>query len=299
MKFGIVGPGALGTFFAGKLGVKNDVILVGKRDFPLSEVTITGRTDLTTKIDYTNDKSKLTNLDCIILCTKSYDTQKAIMEIRKHLNGDEYILSLQNGLKNEQVISKYVDKKRIIGGITGHGITFLDLGKVHHAGKGKTIIGSFYGENGVMENNIASSFKDSNIEIEITDNIYGHIWKKVIINSGINLLTALTGLKNGKLLENEYLHELMVNICAEGKEVANHEVELPENDPIKETEHTARLTSDNKSSMLQDIEKERKTEIDCITEAIIEKGEQLGIKTPYNKTIYSLIKGKERSYLSD
>ncbi|MFW6040831.1 MAG: ketopantoate reductase family protein [Thermoplasmatota archaeon] len=299
MKFGVVGPGALGTFLAGILAKKNDVILFGRREISLEEINIEGKTNIRNKIKYTNEPKLLCGLDCILICTKSYDTKNAINGIIEFLEGDEYLLSLQNGLKNEEILARFVGANRVIGGITGHGITYIGPGKVIHAGEGDTIIGSYSGTNNRMVTNVAAAFKESGIDVDVTDNIYGYIWKKVIVNSGINPLTALTRLRNGEILEYDFLHDLMIETCKEAKKVGKKEVTIPGSDPIKETEKVAHLTAKNRSSMLQDIENKRKTEIGCINGAVIDVGRKYGVKTPYNETLYSLVRGKEKSYLSD
>jgi len=297
MKFGVVGPGSLGSYLAGLLSKENEVHLIGRRELNIENIKISGLLDLNTDVNYSKDPEDLSSSDCIIICTKSYDTEEAIEDISHHIDEETYILSLQNGLDNEKIISRYVGENRVIGGVTSIGITFIEPGHIKLAGDGDTYIGIFPEGGNKFITDLAKVFNRAGIKTHTTDNIYGHIWKKVIINSGINPLTALTGLKNGEILESDDAHDLLIKTCKESARVALEEVSLPEGDPVKETENVAELTGENRSSMLQDIENKRKTEIDCINGAVCRTGKKLGIKTPYNKALTALVKAKEKSYL--
>lgn len=297
MRIGIIGAGALGTFLGGVLADNNEVLIIGKHEKDLDEIKITGKTNLKVDIDYTTDHSRIEDMDLIIICTKSYDTRNAMEDIIPHVDSSTYVMTLQNGLDNEKIISEYINKDKVIGGITGIGVTYLNPGEVKHAGEGETIIGRYREKNDENIYEIKDILERSGLDVSVSDKIYSHIWKKVIINSSINPITALTGLENGYLVEQDHLNELLKNVCLESKKVAEKEVELPIEDMVKETEKIARLTAENKSSMLQDIENKNKTEIECINGAVVTVGKKLGIDTPYNQTMYSLIKGKESSYL--
>ncbi|MFO7792556.1 MAG: 2-dehydropantoate 2-reductase [Candidatus Saliniplasma sp.] len=299
MKIGIVGPGSLGTFLSGTIGRKNQVILYGRKDLSLKAVEIIGKTQLKTDIEYTTDPTSLSGLDYVLICTKSFQTEKAMKDISDFLSPDTIVVSLQNGLKNEKIISRFVGEKRVIGGITENGITFKGYGKVIHAGKGETIIGPYIGKINKEVRKFSRCLTKSGIKNKISENIYGHIWKKVIINAGINPITALTGLKNGAILDDRNLSSLMENINKEAVRVAQTEVELPGDDPLKEANKVAKMTQDNKSSMLQDVENKRRTEIGCINGAIVTVGTKNDIDTPYNRTMMCLIKSLENSYLND
>jgi 2-dehydropantoate 2-reductase len=114
------------------------------------------------------------------------------------------------------------------------------------------------------------------------------------VNAGINPLTALTGLQNGFLLEIPALERLLEITCREGISVAKAaDIALLDCDIIEKTKNVARLTAENRSSMLQDIEKGRRTEIDSINGKIVEVGKEHGVETPVNSVLLALIKGIE------
>lgn len=286
----------MGTYLAGVLSKDNSVILLGKEDIVLKEITIEGSTDIRTDVVYTTSASRIEDAQCIILCTKSYDTRSAVKQIGAHISKDAYVVSLQNGLKNEAVISEYVDTDKVVGGVTSHGFTFKEKGRVLHTGMGDTIIGKYPSGEDKRVDDIADIFTEAGIPTGVTNNVYGHIWKKVIINAGINPITALTGIKNGDILENTDLKWLMQKVCSEAAHVASTQVELPVADPVKAAEEVAKNTSENLSSMLQDIMNERQTEIDCINGAIIDIGKNAGIDTPFNRILWSLVKARSTKF---
>ncbi len=299
MKIGIVGPGAMGTFLGGMLGKKNEVVMFGRHEVDIDEIEINGKTELTSQVKYTTDPSDLSQVELVVIATKAFDTEEAVKSISNKITSETFILSLQNGLDNEETIAENFDEERTIGGITSHGVTFLQTGKVKHAGKGETVIGPYpEGEtDSKMMNEVEKIFKEVGISVKKSENILGHIWKKVIINVGINPITALLQVRNGFLVEDDSLTGLMRDAVEEAVKVAEEYTDLPSDDLFRETLAVAENTAENKSSMLQDVMNKRKTEIDHITGAVIEKAEEKGLEVPINRSVYRLIKGKENSYL--
>ncbi|MEK6838981.1 MAG: 2-dehydropantoate 2-reductase, partial [Candidatus Thermoplasmatota archaeon] len=168
---------------------------------------------------------------------------------------------------------------------------------VRHAGVGDTVIGGFSGvdENDVVR--VRDVFEDSGIHTTISPNIRRDLWLKVIVNAGINPLAALTGLRNGQLVVVPPLREAMTELCAEAAAVARAEgFELSNREAINLTVRVARRTRENKASMLQDVERHRRTEIDAITGAILRAADRHGLKVPTNRLAYALVHGLERSY---
>ncbi len=297
MKIGIIGPGALGTFLAGIIGQDHEVILLGRKDLPLNRVRISGKTDVESSIQYSINPSDLTPCIYMIFCTKSYDTKQAVELVRPHISPDTGVISLQNGLNNERIISEFVDPERVIGGVTSHGITYRSPGEVFHAGQGYTYLGLYPKGTNEHVYGFAHILQEAGMKVEMVDNIYGHIWQKVIVNACINPLTALTGLKNGVLLEHRELRDFMEKVCYESRDVAIKHTDLPDDDILKEVERVAEMTADNHSSMLQDIQRGRRTEIDCINGAIVDAGKSVGAETPLNHLLQTLVKGRELSSL--
>ncbi|MFW5952722.1 MAG: ketopantoate reductase family protein [Candidatus Natronoplasma sp.] len=297
MKIGVVGPGAIGTFLAGILGAQNEVVLLGQRPLDIKTIEIYGKTRLETGVTYTESVESLSDKELIIICTKSFDTAEAMASVSDHLSSECMILSLQNGLKNEEIISDFVGGERTIGGVTSNGVTYMEPGKVKHAGEGETIIGSYTEDRNKKVEKVYRIFNHAGIDTTISENILVNIWEKVVVNSGINPITALLRIKNGVLIEDQYLTKLMEDTVLESASVAEKYVDLDSKKVLKKTKKVAERTSDNLSSMLQDIEDESRTEVDQINGAIIEKAEKEGVSAHVNRVLYRLVKGLENRYL--
>ena len=167
---------------------------------------------------------------------------------------------------------------------------------IRHAGFGKTIIGELNGQLTERIRLIEGLFREAGLETEISDNVVGLIWDKLLVNTGINALTGLTGLENGKLLHYPEILQLLEEAVLEGMEVAQAlGVRLNIPDGVAHTKEVCQATAANRSSMLQDITNGKQTEIDMINGAIVREGENVGIPTPVNHTLTNLIKFMQRN----
>lgn len=295
MRIVVFGAGAMGSLIGGLLSQRNDVTLVCRK--PYAEaiekdgLRITGITSLVAHPQTKEELDGSEDPELIILTTKSYDTETA-MEALEPFHGKSAFLSLQNGLDNEEIISRFAS--RVVGGVTSHGITLEEAGRIYHAGIGETILGNYAGAEDVISE-IVTIFNESGIETKASDDIRREIWKKVIVNAGINPLTAINRCKNGVLLQDATLERALEDVCQEAVQVANaHGIDITAEESISQTKEVARLTAENKSSMLQDVEKGRRTEIDSICGAISILGEEKGIPTPVNSTLTAIVEGLER-----
>jgi 2-dehydropantoate 2-reductase len=122
------------------------------------------------------------------------------------------------------------------------------------------------------------------------------VWGKLLVNVGINALTALTGFKNGQLLDYPETARLMEKLVFEGAEVARRKgIHLEEN-PIEKVRNAIKATRENRSSMGQDFDHRRKTEIDTINGAVVKEAQPLGIPVPFNQAVTDLVKAIEKSF---
>lgn len=296
MRILVFGAGALGSFVGGMLSQNNDVVLIGRREhvetIEGNGLAITGKTEIVVHPKAKESVDGNEKPDWVLVATKSYDTEDA-MRTLSPLFKDAVFLSLQNGLGNEDIMSRYVP--RVLGGTTSHGITKDGAGRIIHAGLGRTVLGNYQGaEDSVSV--VADAFNGSGIETETANDIRSEIWKKAIVNAGINPVTAITGQKNGFILENPDLEMTLEAICEEAVQVANaHGIDISVEESIEQTKEVARLTADNKSSMLQDMEGGKRTEIDSICGAIVKLGMEKNVPTPVNSSLMAVVKGIEAS----
>ena len=297
MNIVIYGAGAIGSFFGGLLSKNNNVVLIGRKKHVNAinkyDLKIEGKTKLNIKISAMGDIKKLSfTPDLVILTTKAYDAEKAINEIKKHIDEKTFVLSIQNGLNNLDIIKKNIDNTRIMAGITTHGCLFLKPGSIKHTGFGKTIIGKLEKNNSKVDE-IAKIFNKSEIQTEISDNIARDIWIKGIVNSSINPVTAFFECKNGYLLKNPILENMIEKICIESTKVVNAlGMNLKNEDMLQTTKNVINDTSENYSSMLQSIKQGKISEIDSINGEIVKKGKKKRLETGLNELLVYLVKSK-------
>jgi len=229
-----------------------------------------------------------------LIFVKSYDTAEASHSILPIMGDNTAILTLQNGLTNTETISQIVGEDRVVAGTTSHGATMLGTGHIRHAGVGQTTIGEPKTGESVRTKHIADALSSAGFQTTISHNIYNSIWGKLIINAAINPITAITKLKNGGLLEYNETRRLLGITAEEAARVAAaRQISLPYDDARSAVEAVCRATSENVSSMLQDVQRRKRTEIDAINGAIVSEAKKAGIEAPTNETLTYLIKGME------
>jgi len=297
-----MGAGALGSLIGGYLAQSGqDVILVG-REWNIAPIKKYGlklspfnlNKELNIKIKATTDAKTCEVQDLIILTVKAYDTKLALQDARPMINPKRTrILCLQNGYGTEEIAAELYGRAIVLRGVTSHG-ALIQPGHVIHTGIGDTFIGRL--EKSTEVNDIIDIFNSTIIKAKFVENINEIIWKKVLVNAAINPFGALTNLRNGQLLENPDIIKCMKDVVREGITVLkSNGIILNIDDAIENTINVAKRTAKNKNSMLQDIEKGRKTEIDYINGSISEAGKVNGISTPMNYLLTALVKGLEYS----
>ncbi len=303
MKISIIGSGAMGSLFGGKLSKSGeDVILYDVNEAHINRVnqkglsihsTATGET-LVVYPRATKDPEETRGSDIFIIFVKSTITELVVKQFSSFADNSSIVITLQNGLGNEEIIRNIMGKEMVAAGVTSQGATFLGPGEINHAGNGPTHLCMSDKHNEKLKP-FVETLNKAGFEADIEDNIENLVWSKLIINVGINALTAITNLENGRLLEFQDLKSIMDDLVAEGAAVAAKKgVTLTFPDPLQTVFDVAGKTAKNRSSMLQDFDRGNRTEIDFINGAIVREGSILGINTPVNKTIAGLVRTMER-----
>jgi len=304
MKIVIVGPGAMGCLYAAFLSrSKEEIWLLDKNKERAERIAQGGISvegvsgNWRAQVKATVDAQKIGSADLIIISVKSYDTKEAIAGASPLIGENTKILTLQNGIGNIEIISEVAGSEKVIGGATNLGATLMDTGKVRHAGRGETIIGRIDGKIPVEMRYIRELFNKVGLETRISRDIKGLLWSKLIINAGINALTAITRLNNGRLVEFEGVRRVLREAVSEATKIAKRKrIKLIYDDPLAKVEAVCEATAGNVSSMLQDVLRKKRTEIDFINGVIVRQGQESGISTPVNSALVDLVKTIEASY---
>lgn len=303
MKTIIVGAGAIGSlfgYFLAKAG--KSVQLLDNNPERVDIINAHGikiegiSGDHVVSMKASTDPGELGEADLVLICVKAGDTSAAAKGALPVVGSETTVLTLQNGLGNVERIADVVGGEKTLGGTTAQGATLLGHGHIRHAGNGETVIGAADGSNAPMRK-IADHLADCGIKVSVTDDLEGLIWSKLVINVGINALTALTRMKNGELVEHDGTKMVMAQAVNEAVEVVKGRgINLLYDDPVEKVESVCVATAANISSMLQDVLKGKRTEVAYINGAIVEEGRRLGIKTPANEILTNLVKTIEEGY---
>lgn len=297
MKLGIVGPGAMGCLFAARLAEGgNEIVLIDYK--PERAEIINNRgviledrgKESIHKIACSADPAAAGGADGVIFTLKAHQTRGAAERLRGHVGGDTWALTLQNGMGNTEILTEIFGAERVLAGTTSEGATLKAAGSVRHAGRGETSIGELTGEKTRRVEAIVKTFSDAGIKARVSANVTALLWKKVLINVGINPVTALLRIRNGELLERESALEVSSAAALEAAAAAAAEgVDLSDIDPVELVKDVARKTAENISSMHQDVAAGRKTEIDFICGHVVRTGLKHGLTTPFNKALNDLV----------
>jgi 2-dehydropantoate 2-reductase len=303
MKIVMIGSGAMGGLFGGLLTHSGEEVwLVGNRKEQIDRIRSVGLTfeekgkSHIIPMNAALGATSVGKADVVIFFVKTYDTEVAVSDALVLEKEDTIFLTLQNGLGNEEVICQKIDRKKVMLGVTGHGATLLGPGHIRHAGWGKTFVGELDHRITDRASRIAQTFCEAGIETEVSSNIHDQVWEKLLVNVGINALTALTGFKNGQLLDYPETARLMKKLVSEALEVAREKGIHVEADPIEKVRKVAEATKENRSSMGQDFDRRQKTEIDAINGAVVREAHPLGIPVPFNQAVTDLVKAIEKSF---
>lgn len=305
MKIVVMGSGAIGSLYGGLLNLVHpgSVTLVARSPhvdaIRANGLRIKGvMGNHIVPIDAVENASEIDSADIILITTKTYDTENAAQKIRHLSEKGAYVVIIQNGIGTETVVSKVLGSDRVLRATTCMGALITAPGEVTITGNGITEVGSHYPENQNLVGEITDMMSAAGLNVRASDNIEGVVWTKTIVNCGINPVGALTGMTNGQVYGNEILRQLVIRLVDETARVADAlGITLTTDNPVRYTLGTAKATSANINSMLQDLLAHKQTEVDFITGAVIKFARELGIETPISESIYALIKAIESKYL--
>jgi len=304
MKFLVMGAGALGSAFGGMLAdAGHDVTLIGRerhikriREHGLRISGIWGEYVIKNirAISELNANCE-SNADVVLLTTKSIDTENAMQELQPLIADNSVVISLQNGIGNEEIIARYVGEEHTMGGTVITGFEILHPGEVEvTVSAATTKIGELNNEITPRLRKIVAIFNEAGIPSDAVNNIRMHVWAKALYSAALNPLSAIFRVNYGKLsnphsfaIIEALIHEAFKVAEAEKVELfwerAEEYLDYLRHEQIPQTEK-------HRSSMLNDIERGKKTEIDFLNGVFVDLGKKHNIPTPVNETIVRVIK---------
>src|SRR5271169_1280556 len=288
MRVHVVGTGALACFFGARLARVAEVTLLGTWAEGIAAIASRGIVvETSCGVEAFAAKavrlgSPLYAADLVLVLVKSWQTDRVAREIPALAARDGHVLTLQNGLGNAEKLGG-----RAILGVTEQGATLIAPGRVRPSGDGPTHIAG--------PESLAAVFRSAGLDARAVDPALGAslAWGKLAANAGINALSAILKVPNGRLLDRPEALALLEGAATEVAEVARAKgIALPFPDAAAEARRVARATASNLSSMLQDVLRGAPTEIDAINGAVVREGARFGVPTPANETLLRLLAGR-------
>jgi 2-dehydropantoate 2-reductase len=304
MKLAVLGPGALGCLLAAlfwEAGI--EVSLVDYRPERVARLRQQGIQLRTLEGDHCLFKvpiglaPEVGPCDLTIVAVKAYQTAAAAGALPGLMHQDGLALTLQNGLGNLEAMALVVGPERLLAGVGLLGVTRQDEGRIIYAGRGAIFIGVPAGSqvSGTEVAAVVDLFRQAGLECHPRKDIEAVLWDKLVINAGINPLTALLRVPNGALPRLPQAWEVAVAAARETQAVARTMGLTLSGDPAHRLHQVCTATAANHSSMLQDILAGRPTEIDAMNGQVAIRGRALKVPTPVNDLLTSLLRAAEQS----
>jgi 2-dehydropantoate 2-reductase len=304
MKVAVLGPGALGCLLAALFREAGaDVSLVDYRPERVARLRLQGIQVRTLEGEHRVVQvpiglaPEVGPSDLIIVTVKAYQTETAARGLPELLSRKGMALTLQNGLGNLESLARAVGPERLLAGVGLLGVTGQDEGQVTYAGRGVIYIGAPAGSqvSGTEVEAVVDLFRGAGLGCQPREDIEVVLWEKLVINVGINPLTALLRVPNGVLLQLPEAWEVAVAAGYEAQAVAQAAGLELSGDPADRLRQVCTDTAANRSSMLQDILAGRPTEIEALNAQVATQGRALGLPTPVNDLLTLLLRAAAQS----
>lgn len=250
----------------------------------------------------TQNPAEIFPCDLAIVLVKSYRTEIAAKQIAHFLAEDGLVISLQNGLGNADILAETLGEARVTQGTTILGASLPQPGWVKFAGLGATVLGTspkLSAENKTKLEWLKDVLERVNAKTSLSDNIESLIWGKLVVNCAVNPVAGLLNLTNGELLEHAETRHLMEAVAEEVVKTATAAgIKLPflPEQAAAQAMRAAEVNAHNICSMLQDLRRNRLTEIEAINGAVVKMAEKLGLEVPVNRTLTELIRVRQQNF---
>ncbi|MFC7205030.1 ketopantoate reductase family protein [Haloferax namakaokahaiae] len=293
MRILVFGAGSLGTLVGGLLSPIHDVTLVG-RDPHVSQVEARGLDIVGAHSAYATPRATTAETghtaDLAVLTVKSFDTESAADALAQCDIG--CVLSLQNGLTEERLAGRL--DVPVLAGTATYGARLVESARVECTGIGRVVLGALDGGTDPLAERVGKAFRDANVNTLVATDMPRRRWEKLAVNAGINAVTALARVENGALGSGD-ASTIAHRAARETARVARLEgVRLPNRVAREAIDRVIDKTAANRSSMLQDIEGRKRTEVDFINGAVVEYAANYDLAVPTNALLAGLLRAWER-----
>ena len=305
MKIVVLGAGAIGSVFGGLLSRAGvDVILVDVWEEAVRAINNDGLhlqdkqgEVQTVRVRAATDPSEVGPVDLVLVLVKAYDTEVAVRNALPMVGADTVVLTLQNGWGSAPRIAGVVGEEKVLVGVTYNSATVLGPGRVQHTARGPTFLGELAGKLTPRLTRIVETFNAAGLETTATPRVLQEVWSKLAVNACTLPTSALVRCHAGQLVEHQGILKLMQGLLRETVAVARAERAVLDYRERWETiTRAVKAAATAKASMLQDMEKHRRTEIDVVNGAIVAGAQRHNLPAPYNQAMVWLIRSIEETF---
>ena len=299
MNIAVMGAGAVGCYFGGMLARAGHAVTLVARPAHVQALQHSGlwlqtlTFEQRVAVQAHSDASAVRGAQCVLFCVKSTDTETAGRAMAPHLDAGAVVLSLQNGVDNAERLQALLQRP-VIAAVVYVATEMVAPGHVRHHGRGDLVLAP-----APASEAIAATLRGAGIPVQVSDNATGALWAKLVLNCAYNALSALSGLPYGPMLHSPGLPvvQVMTDIVAECQAVAQASgVALPDG-LLSTVLGLADSMPGQMSSTAQDLARGKRSEIDHLNGFIARRGEALGIATPANRLLHTLVRLREQHLL--
>ena len=290
-----MGAGAVGCYFGGMLARAGHPVTLIARPQHVQAIMRDGLRLQTTTFDEhlhlgaSSEASAVQGANLVLFCVKSTDTESAGALIRPHLAPDALVLCLQNGVDNADRLLTVLPQHAVAAAVVYVATEMAGPGHVQHHGRGELVIEPAT-SSALSSEAVAQALMAAGVPAEVSSNVRGALWAKLILNCAYNAVSAITQLPYGKTVAGVGVPDVMRDVVAECLAVAQAEgVQIP-GDVHAAVARLAGSMPNQYSSTAQDLARGKRTEIDYLNGLIVRRGEAHGIATPANRVLWSLVK---------
>jgi 2-dehydropantoate 2-reductase len=291
MKIAVMGAGAVGCYYGGMLArAGHEVTLIGRpqhvqavREAGLLLDTQSFKEHV--PMQAATEPSGVAGAELVLFCVKSTDTESAADAMRPHLLAGATLLTLQNGVDNADRLQAALPQHEVNASVVYVATEMAGPGHVQHKGRGELVIG-----NSASSAATAAMLVEAGVPTEVSDNVRGALWSKLILNCAYNALSAIAQLPYGQVMQGEGVPALMHTIVDECLAVARAIGVTVPGDPHAAVERLVLSMPTQFSSTAQDLARGKRSEIDHLNGFVARRGAALGIATPVNQTLWTLVK---------
>jgi 2-dehydropantoate 2-reductase len=291
LRVSVMGAGAVGCYFGGMLArAGHDVTLIARPQH-VEAITRAGlRMETTTfdehvRLTASSDPAAVKGAQLVLFCVKSGDTERAGGDIRPYVDRDTVVLCLQNGCDNDERLRAVLTLPEVAAAVVFVGTEMLGPGHVKHHGSGKLVIDPVRNVPGM-----AQMFEAAAIPTQVSDNVRGQLWLKLILNCAYNAISAIAHQPYGRIVLSVGVQDVMRNVVDECMAVAAAEgIEVP-GDIDAAVRNIVETMPQQYSSTAQDISRGKPTEIDYLNGHVVNRGKAHGLSTPTNQVLWAMVK---------